>query len=134
MPKLSALFVRLSLLYLWLGITFGTLLLINKGMPFAPWLWKLLPAHIEVLLLGWLVQLAMGIAFWILPRFFRGKPRGDERWSLAGLILLNLGILLVVAQDLFTLLGITWIGRSLEIFGGSAYLFGNWKRVKPSGT
>ncbi|HLV45033.1 MAG TPA: hypothetical protein VKY39_08745, partial [Aggregatilineales bacterium] len=63
MPRLSVWMVRASLLYLGLGFTFGALMLANKGVPLHPRLWALLPLHAEMLLVGWAIQLAMGVAF-----------------------------------------------------------------------
>src|SRR5574338_934704 len=100
MPRLSVIYIRLSLIYLFLAVTFGGLMLANKGIPFAPSLWALLPVHIEVAFVGWMVQLALGMVFWIVPRFGRGAPRGDERWSWLALFLLNAGLLCVAAQIL----------------------------------
>ncbi len=133
MPRLSVYFVRASLLYLAVGITFGALLLANKGLPFAPWVWALLPIHIEFLFMGWLAQLALGIAFWILPRFSRGSPRGDERWSWAAFIMLNGGIFLVAIPSLFAAQWLILVGRIRDTTGLLAFAWGNWKRVKPSG-
>ena len=70
MPKLSCWFIRAALLHLALGITFGMLILLHKATPFYPPLWRLLSLHIELLLFGWTVQLVMGVAFWIFPRFW----------------------------------------------------------------
>ncbi len=94
MPRLSVLLVRSALLYLALGLTLGMLLLWNKGIPLHPLVWRLLPAHMEFLLMGWTVELAMGVAFWILPRW--QTQRGDVRPVWAAFVLLNLGIWLVV--------------------------------------
>ena len=60
MPLLSQWMVRTALIYLILGFTFGGLLLTHKGIPLHPSLWAWLPAHIEFLLMGWIVQLTMG--------------------------------------------------------------------------
>ena len=68
MPRLSVWIIRTALLYLGIGFTFGALMLFNKGVPFDPMLWRLLRPHIEFVLLGWTMQLAMGVAFWIMPR------------------------------------------------------------------
>ena len=133
MPRLSVYFVRVALVYLAIGFTFGGLLLANKGVLISPLIWILLPIHIEFLFMGWLVQLAIGIAFWILPRFSQGAPRGDERWSWVALALINTGILTVVLQSLFGAQWLMFFGRSLEIFGLVAFVIGNWKRVKPIG-
>ena len=49
MPRLSRWFIRCALIYLALGFTFGALMLFNKGVPFYPALWRLLPTHVEFL-------------------------------------------------------------------------------------
>jgi hypothetical protein len=131
MPRLSVWFVRCSLVYLLLGFTIGGLLLANKGLLFAPWLWSLLPAHIEFLLLGWMAQLAMGVAFWILPRFGSGRPRGREALIYAALGTLNLGIWMVALQPYLAPVWLTVGGRVLEALAALLFLFGSWRRIKP---
>jgi len=95
MPRLSIWFLRAALVYLALGITFGALMLANKGVPFYPQLWRLFPMHVEFLLVGWTVQLAMGVAYWILPRFTRGAKRGNVPLAWSAWVMLNAGILMV---------------------------------------
>jgi hypothetical protein len=134
MPRLSRLFVRAALLYLALGFTFGALLLAHKGVPLHPALWSLLPAHIEFVLVGWMVQLALGVAFWILPRFAREPKRGDERPAWVAFILLNLGIWAVSFVPLLD--GFGWLGpagRAAQAAGVLAFAFYAWARVKPAG-
>ncbi len=133
MPRLSVYFVRASLIYLILGFTLGGLLLANKGVMISPLIWALLPIHIEFTFVGWMVQLAIGIAFWILPRFSKSPIRGDERWSWGAFILLNAGIICVVLQSLFGLHWLSFIGRIFEALALTAFVIGNWKRVKPIG-
>ena len=131
MPRLSRFFIRASLIYLFLGFTFGALILANKGILFAPLVWALLPAHIELMFLGWMTQLALGVAFWILPRLASSTPRGDERWSWSAFVLVNLGIL---ASVLSPLAGISWIvllARALQTLGFAAFALGNWQRIYP---
>lgn len=132
MPRLSVWFVRASLLYLATGFTLGALMLSNKGLQLSPWLWRLLPAHIEVLLLGWIAQFAMGVAFWMLPRFH--SSRGNERPAWAAFFLLNSGLLLA---GFGAMLGLpAWVvlaGRLLEITAVAAYATHAWPRVKPFG-
>ena len=86
MPRLSVWFLRASMLYLAAGFTFGALMLANKAIPFLPWLWRLRPIHVEILLVGWIAQFAMGVAFWMLPRFH--SSRGDVRPAWAAFFLL----------------------------------------------
>ncbi|MBK8048977.1 MAG: hypothetical protein IPK16_18795 [Anaerolineales bacterium] len=130
MPRLSVWFVRASLIYLMVGFTLGALLLANKGVFLHPLVWRLLPAHIELLLMGWVVLLALGVAFWILPRW--QTKRGNEKPAWAALLLINLGLWCVIAaawlpgyDDLL------WWGRSLEALGVAAFAFHAWPRVKP---
>lgn len=131
MPRLSVYFVRASLIHALLGFTVGGLLLANKGVMFSPTIWSLLPLHIEFAFVGWMAQFAMGVAFWILPRFSRGSPRGNERLIWAAFTLLNTGILLVVIQSLFEINGFALSGRIMELLGLAAFAAGNWKRIKP---
>lgn len=132
MPRLSCWFVRASLLYLAVGVTFGGLLLAHKGIPLHPFLWRLLPLHIEFLLFGWLVQLAMGVAFWIFPRFWRS--RGNERPAWVAFGLLNAGVLLAGISPL--LAWPAWfilIGRLAEAGAAVAFALHAWPRIKPPG-
>ncbi|HXF64825.1 MAG TPA: hypothetical protein VNK95_24575 [Caldilineaceae bacterium] len=130
MPRASVWFVRAALIYLLLGFTFGALLLWNKGIPLAPQIWLLLPAHIEFLMLGWTVQLALGVAYWILPRFQTSRGPTAPVWM--SFILLNLGVWLVGLAPLAP--GATFlqlVGRLAEGAAALAFAIHAWPRVKP---
>ena len=132
MPRLSRWFIRASLVYLALGFTFCGLMLFNKGVPLSVWLWQLLPLHVEFLLLGWTVQLAMGVGFWILPRFRAGVSRGNERAAWAAFALLNVGVWLAGMGPLLD--APTWatlLGRLAEAGSAAAFAVHAWPRVKP---
>jgi heme/copper-type cytochrome/quinol oxidase subunit 1 len=132
MPRFSFWVIRFSLVYLLIGFSLGGLMLTNKGQPFASWIWRLLPVHIELLLFGFVVQFVMGIAYWIFPRFVGGS-RGNEQNYWISIVLLNLAIWVISCAAWFMLPGLyVMIGRVLE--GGSALLFliNSWRRVKPS--
>ena len=131
MPRLSRFFIRASLVYLFLGFTFGALILANKGILFAPLVWALLPAHIELMFLGWMTQLALGVAFWILPRLASSAPRGNERWSWATFILVNLGIITYSIAPLMVLSWLQLLARALQTLGLMAFVLGNWRRIYP---
>jgi hypothetical protein len=132
MPRLSCWFIRASLLYLAIGFTLGALMLSNKGLGFYPPAWNVLPVHMEMLLVGWFVQLAMGVVFWILPRFREGPPRGNESLAWLAFGLVNLGIGWVVAQAVFSLQGLALVGRVMEIGGVGVFVAGSWRRVRAS--
>ena len=130
MPRLSRWFIRASLVYLSLGFTFGALMLFNKGVLLSVWLWQLLPAHIEFLLLGWTVQLAMGAAFWILPRF--RSLRGNEKAAWVAFILLNVGVWIVGMGRLIGMPSpLIVVGRAAEAGAAIAFAIHAWPRVKP---
>jgi hypothetical protein len=132
MPRLSQLFVRTALVYLLLGFTFGALMLANKGLPLHPALWRLLPAHIEFLLIGWTLQLALGVAFWILPRFWEGAPRGNEVGAQLAYVLLNLGVWLVALGALLAApAAISFLGRTAELAAVVAFGAHIWPRIIP---
>ncbi len=132
MPRLSRWFIRSALLYLALGFTLGGLMLSNKGAPLSPLLWRLLPAHIECLLMGWTVQLMMGVAFWILPRF-QGR-RGNETPAWAAFFLLNAGVLLAGFGPTLALSGgVITVGRMAEAAAVAAFAIHAWPRIKPAG-
>lgn len=133
MPRLSVYFIRTALVYLLVGSTFGGLILANKGIPFLPILWVLLPIHIEVLFSGWMMELVMGVAFWILPRFSSGAPRGNEWFSWLSYICLNGGILLLAIETFKSNGWMAPVGKSLIWVAALFFLAGNWKRIKPSG-
>lgn len=126
----------MSLLALLLGMTIGAMILGAKGVGAAGAVMLLLPAHTELVLVGWMLQLAMGVAQWILPRFgARGPARGDRAaWVAFGAI--NLGVLCVVvavtATDA-TAQSLRWGGRVLEVATVGAFLASVWSRVRASG-
>ena len=131
MPTLTRYAVRAALVYLMLGFTFGGLLLSNKGVPFAPSLWRLRPAHVEFLVSGWMVQFALGIAHWIIPRF-RGGDFGRAYLAWLALALLNGGVLLVGLGPLLGLGGwATTAGRVAEAAAAIAYAAYIWPRIRP---
>ncbi len=76
MPKYAVWLIRISYVYLILGFTLGALLLINKATGFYPEIWLLLPAHIEIVLFGWIMQLVMGVAYWSFPTIFHAAGPG----------------------------------------------------------
>ena len=132
MPRLSCWFIRASLIYLVAGFTMGGLLLFHKGIAVQLRFWQLLLPHIELLLLGWTLQLALGVAFWILPRYLQGAGRGNEALAWLAFGLINAGVLLA---------GVGWmmgapsflplLGRLAEAGGAIAFVLHAWPRVKP---
>ena len=99
MPRLSQLIIRTALIWLAIGYSIAALVLANKGVPFAPWLWTLRSSHIHILLFGWTVQLTFGVAYWIMPRLDKEGSRGNEKLVWISYILLNVGVLAGSSHD-----------------------------------
>lgn len=131
MPRLSRFYIKTALIHLTLGFTFGALMLANKGVSINPLWWRLLPAHMEILLLGWTVQLALGVAFWILPRLPQGG-RGDTRGAWVAYGCLNCGIGLVILSSWLALPPFwLFLGRLLEVAAIPAFAHHIWPRIIP---
>ncbi len=131
MPRLSRWFIRASLLHLVAGFTLGSLLLIQKVATIHPLLWRVMPAHGELLLIGWVLQLTMGVAYWILPRFAQHPVRGRVAAAYLAFFLLNAGVLLSAlgaALAAPAYLGVA--GRGGEALAAVSFAFNAWPRVK----
>jgi len=124
MPRLSIWFIRTALVYFAVGITLGGLLLFSKGTQQLPSLWLLLPTHIELMLIGWTVQLVLGVAFWMFPRHTYVPKRGNETLIWLSYGLLNGGLLLhlfVPGNTSLALAGQVGIALSIVLFTGSIF-------------
>lgn len=131
MPRLTVWFLRSSLVYLAVGFTAGTLILVHKGTAAIPWAWQLLPLHIAALFVGWMTQLAMGVAFWILPRF--GFRRGNVPLAWTAWALVNVGLAGTLVAAVLALP--PWsLAVAYGAMGLGAVAFGvhAWPRVKPA--
>jgi hypothetical protein len=129
MPRLSQWFIRTALVNLLLGFTIGALLLAHKGVPYWPALWRLLPVHVELLLIGWTAQLALGVAFWILPRFWRQPARGNEPAAWTAFLLLNGGVWLVALGSWQGVEVALFWGRMAEVGAAAAFAVAVWPRI-----
>ncbi len=131
MPRLSVWFIRMALVHLLIGFTLGALLLVQKGALWFPWIWRFLPVHIDLVLLGWMGQLAMGVAFWILPRF--GFERRREWLAAVSWIGINCGlVLLFIAAWEQMDVAVWFVARTLEVLGVFGFVLHAWPRVKPT--
>lgn len=88
MPPPSRAMAGAATVHLALGFSLGAFTLLAKASGSASPLWLLRETHIHLLLFGWLVQFAMGVALAIFPRLASGPPRGDPRaaWLVFGLL------------------------------------------------
>jgi cbb3-type cytochrome oxidase subunit 1 len=129
-PRLSVWLVRSALLALMAGTALGAVLLAAPGFGWTEVLrWR--PLHAELLLVGWLVQLALGVSWWILPRFRSGAERGPEGLGWLAFGLVNAGAILAGVGRSVGLDGLALAGRGAEALAAAAYAARAWPRVKP---
>lgn len=126
MPLVSIWAVRIALIYLVAGAVIGSLMLAAKGVALPGWLHLLRAAHIDMLVFGFMVQFAFGVAHWILPR----TPARTSAAAVVGaLLLLNAGVLLVSASQAvgeLPLLG----GRLAQLAAVCTFMASVWPRVR----
>ncbi len=138
MPRLSIWMIRCSFLHLALGFLIGAIILWQKGPGGLPGAWRWLPVHIHMLLIGWIAQLAMGVAYWILPRFAQKrdkkrhvKPeRGRPMLAWAGFLLLNSSTVAALTSQLSWTWGLP-VSGILAALAALAFVLHAWPRVKP---
>jgi hypothetical protein len=133
-PTVSIWFIRAALAYLLAGFSLGALLLAGKGIALPAGLWRWLPVHFELLLVGWLVQLVMGVAYWIFPRFgLTPAARGREGLAWLAFALLNGGVCLASVGVLGNQPVFTVVGRSAEVLAAATMALNVWARTRASG-
>ncbi len=132
MPLLSRYYIRSALLCLAVGFTIGGLILSAKGGAVDARVWTWLPEHIGLVLYGWLVQLTLGVAYWILPRV-NVAERGRAGWAWAsfavaqtgiGLNLLSLLRLWIPAADGLFPMAVVW-----QVVGVMLFAVHAWPRI-----
>jgi hypothetical protein len=130
MPAPSRWLIRCSLIYLLAGFTIGTFMLIAKITSLHSWIWTLLPVHIEILIFGWIIQLTMGMGYWILPRFLESGSRGNSTLAWSMIICLNAGILSVIIGSLSPIqFPFRLLGRVLETTSVILFIGLHWRRI-----
>jgi hypothetical protein len=100
MDRVSIIFTRAGLLWLVAGVILGALMLSDNIVP-GDWKLWFAPTHGHMLFVGWFLQFAIGIGYWLLPRKRTPeKPLGyDERLGMLAIVLLNAGLLLRVIAE-----------------------------------
>jgi heme/copper-type cytochrome/quinol oxidase subunit 1 len=132
-PRLSVWLIRTALGFLAIGMSVGAVVLAGTGLGHATWRAALVPVHAEFLLVGWTVQLVMGVAYWILPRNVVGAERGSPSLGWAGYLALNAGVMLAALGGALGSSG-SWAaaGRALEALAAAVFIAQAWPRIRRS--
>jgi hypothetical protein len=150
MPTTTRITIKVSILYLILGAALGALLMINGWLPLGPAITYVKPAHVQFLVVGWLTQLILGVAWWLFPPIafrLRGKDyphgqaqRGSEPLFWVTFAVLNAGVVLyALAQPLFTRTGSGLFGGLVALAGvcllaaALTFVANMWARIRELG-
>jgi len=137
MPRLARWYIRTAFLYFAFGFTLGGAMLVDKWLGPHVIFVALRQVHVHFLLVGWMVQFIIGVAYWMFPRFTRERPRGSEPLAWTTYAMLNAGLLLRgVAEPLLTLGRGGWPGPALgfsallQVIAGFLFVANTWSRVR----
>ncbi len=137
MPPLTRYFIKTALIYFVAALLIGVLLLARSALDLPPEIGALTPVYFHLLMVGWVTQLIFGMLFWMLPKYSKEKPRGNERLVVAAYILINVGLILrVIGEPIVSSKpewGLGWLlmlSAALQLIGGWSFLVNAWSRVK----
>ncbi len=129
-PLPSVWFIRFSLIYLVIGSLLGAVLMLNKAFNLNPEIWKILPIHYSILIWGFLLQLIMGTAYWIFPKFLSEHPRGSTWQIWFAFYSYNLGLILfLITKFKFPFDSLVIVGKILIIIGLVTFIKLVWARL-----
>jgi len=152
-PTTSRIFVKASIIYLCLGATLGALMYIHRSISLGPWVNYVRVMHIQMLVVGWVTQLILGVGWWLFPPLMIGlrtdaplpvrrgqTQRGSEPLFWATFACLNTGILLrVLFEPLYTwtkidlFLFLTGVSGLFLFLAAIAFVTNMWSRVRELG-
>lgn len=134
MPPVTAVLVRASLVYLVAGAAVGTLLMAAKaGYQLPAVVARAWPLHAEMLLFGWMVQLALGVAYWILPKHAAAPVRGPVWPVVLAAVFLNLGVAGAALGSVVGHAGLAAGGRVAELAAVVLFAVNAVPRIKRFG-
>ncbi len=130
MPRLTIYGIRAALCWFVVGITVGMLMMIDMAVGLNGVGSRLLHVHIHIMLFGWFVQIIIAVAYWMLPRFGRERPRA---WlAVVSILALNAASLTAIGFRWFHLHihTVVWI---LEVLAFLFFAVHAWPRIKNFG-
>jgi hypothetical protein len=140
MPPLARAYIRAAFAYFIGAFALGALILMEKWLPFSRWLRVAGTSQLHLLTVGWITQLAIGVAYWMFPRFRKDqdpRPRGSDALAWVVLVFLNVGLLIRLIAEPFYLMGFKpWPNVLMALSGllqaAAALCFGwlIWRRIR----
>ena len=141
MPPIARTFVKASFAYFLAAFLLGALMMLDRWLVFSRWLRVVYVSQLHLLVVGWITQLAVGVAYWIFPRFLKEDnplPRGSDALAWLVFASLNAGLMLRFAVEPLHLMDPQpWLAALLALAGAlqalAAVGFGwiIWGRIRP---
>jgi hypothetical protein len=121
MPPIARAYVKASFAYLIVAFLLGALMMLDRWLNVSRWLKVVYVSQLHLLMVGWITQLAIGVAYWMFPRFLKEQdpqPRGSDRLAWSVFICLNAGLLLRLIVEPFYLMGPRpWLAALVALSG-----------------
>ena len=92
MPPVAQSYIKAAFVYFVVAFLLGALMMLDRWLNFSRWLKVVYLSQLHLLVVGWITQLAIGVAYWMFPRLRKDqdpRPRGSEALAYAVLIGLN---------------------------------------------
>jgi hypothetical protein len=126
-------FLGAALLYFILGLLVQTVTVFDIWLGFNPLTYTTATAAGQILLVGWLTQLALALVY---DRWLSSGEQGD-RAGLVIFVLFNLGLpLVIIGQPGLVILGDNWMGAIaafgalLQLVAGAIFLQQMWRFLR----
>jgi heme/copper-type cytochrome/quinol oxidase subunit 1 len=134
MPPISQFLLRAALIWLAIGAFLGMLILTSKAALLPGQFLGLRGAHGQIMLLGWMLQAAIGTAIWIFPRISSPQSAGASRSARASAWALNIGIACALIAQIFASNQIAYsvlalFAALLELIAGPLLVSQIWART-----
>jgi predicted anti-sigma-YlaC factor YlaD len=144
MPPIARTFVKAAFVYFIAAFLLGALMMLDRWLNVSRWLKTVYLSQLHLLVVGWITQLAIGVAYWIFPRLRKEQspdPRGSDRLAWIVIITLNVGLLMRFLFEPFYFMGAEpWLAALVALSGVlqavAAVGFGLliWARIRPMET
>ena len=141
MPPLVRLYIKTAFVYFIAGFLLLALMALDGWLHIGRWFGVVSVSQLHLLVVGWITQLSIGVAYWMFPRFLKAdnpRPRGSDTLAWAVYICLNAGLVLRLAAEPFYLMtGQSWLAALVALSGVlqavAAVGFGLliWARIRP---
>ena len=136
MPLLTRCFLKTAMLCFVASSCLGGYLLVAVGLQYATSpVWQ--PVYWHMLLVGWLMQLIFGVAYWMFPPFAKSRPQRSPALAWFTYAALNGGLLLRVVVEPWHGVrphaGLGWLlalSAMLQAAAGWTFVITIWSRIR----